>query len=73
MRECGLKCVTISIGFFCDNVTPYAGVWIEIALDSQQQTLAIVTPYAGVWIEIFEPFKNVFKVKSLPMRECGLK
>ena len=33
-------------------VTPYAGVWIEIANFSKNSVPANVTPYAGVWIEI---------------------
>ena len=34
------------------NVTPYAGVWIEIRLNIKESFLPYVTPYAGVWIEI---------------------
>ena len=33
-------------------VTPYAGVWIEISIESITAVLITVTPYAGVWIEI---------------------
>ena len=33
-------------------VTPYAGVWIEMAKDVVNNAIHIVTPYAGVWIEI---------------------
>ena len=34
------------------NVTPYAGVWIEIVIMPFFNSTIIVTPYAGVWIEI---------------------
>ena len=34
------------------NVTPYAGVWIEIGAYSHGNRFYAVTPYAGVWIEI---------------------
>ena len=33
-------------------VTPYAGVWIEIADVTNKLGIGTVTPYAGVWIEI---------------------
>ena len=33
-------------------VTPFAGVWIEIIIESREQEEARVTPFAGVWIEI---------------------
>ena len=35
-----------------DNVTPYAGVWIEISNLEIPADSKSVTPYAGVWIEI---------------------
>ena len=35
------------------TVTPYAGVWIEIARYNTFYSRVNVTPYAGVWIEIF--------------------
>ena len=35
-----------------DNVTPYAGVWIEIKIEHTFYQPKVVTPYAGVWIEI---------------------
>ena len=34
------------------QVTPYAGVWIEIHLTVDTVQKLNVTPYAGVWIEI---------------------
>ena len=32
-----------------------------------------VTPLAGVWIEILKYLKVVYRILSLPLRECGLK
>ena len=34
------------------EVTPYAGVWIEIQDVKGFEELCNVTPYAGVWIEM---------------------
>ena len=34
------------------NVTPFAGVWIEIVVRVISVGSYIVTPFAGVWIEI---------------------
>ena len=34
------------------NVTPYAGVWIEIGKAILSVGFIRVTPYAGVWNEI---------------------
>ena len=36
----------------CADVTPLAGVWIEIAITVSSARLHRVTPLAGVWIEI---------------------
>ena len=33
-------------------VTPFAGVWIEIAVRITVFSVYVVTPFAGVWIEI---------------------
>ena len=35
-----------------NDVTPYAGVWIEIFVLFNLIIAHTVTPYAGVWIEI---------------------
>ena len=35
-----------------ETVTPYAGVWIEIATLCVKTPKTTVTPYAGVWIEM---------------------
>ena len=34
------------------QVTPYAGVWIEMIATFTPRAMNNVTPYAGVWIEI---------------------
>ena len=52
-RECGLKFFLIIVLHKSQNVTPYAGVWIEIFLNDAVEHDQYVTPYAGVWIEIF--------------------
>ena len=55
------------------NVTPYAGVWIEITGFRNTLAKIIVTPYAGVWIEIWILSNMSLEKWSLPTRECGLK
>ncbi len=56
------------------NVTPFAGVWIEIyERDQVRRPARIVTPFAGVWIEIISKRNKRIPAKSLPSRECGLK
>ena len=50
-RECGLKSsgkATVNL----TNVTPFAGVWIEMITFFATLSFAYVTPFAGVWIEI---------------------
>ena len=39
--------------FTSNDVTPYAGVWIEIVKIHKFREHGSVTPYAGVWIEIY--------------------
>ena len=58
---------------FGHNVTPYAGVWIEIGDGDTTNTVNTVTPYAGVWIEIETIATKNNQTESLPTRECGLK
>ena len=52
-RVCGLK--FLSRGFCPPSicVTPFTGVWIEIALPTSEIRTPTVTPFTGVWIEIF--------------------
>ena len=40
------------------NVTPLAGVWIEIIESTTDYIEAFVTPLAGVWIEILIWFQS---------------
>ena len=40
------------------KVTPFAGVWIEIAVGSGFEHADKVTPFAGVWIEIIDRKKG---------------
>ena len=51
-RECGLKSTESLLFIDIAQVTPFAGVWIEIELDHPVLTHKSVTPFAGVWIEI---------------------
>ena len=56
------------------RVTPFAGVWIEIAEQSDVLGVRNVTPFAGVWIEMKRNRHQAFqRSASLPSRECGLK
>jgi len=51
-RVCGLKFHSdhTTVEFY--DVTPLAGVWIEICLMREEEGRRSVTPLAGVWIEI---------------------
>ena len=55
------------------EVTPCAGVWIEIQNHLQLNTCPKVTPCAGVWIEMQRAITFRDMLSSLPVRECGLK
>ena len=37
------------------EVTPLAGVWVEIFIRYRDYNINIVTPLAGVWVEIGNP------------------
>ena len=52
VRECGLKLPLFQLVFVLLNVTPRAGVWIEILEWRVKMKTSDVTPRAGVWIEI---------------------
>ena len=54
LRECGLKSSDRTIDDVCREVTPLAGVWIEILILSCIFLHLTVTPLAGVWIEIMQ-------------------
>ena len=51
------------------DVTPFAGVWIEMNYLLKRHKYLLVTPFAGVWIEIFqrEEIKSMKECHSL----CG--
>ena len=73
MRECGLKSGYPGRPPGSKNVTPFAGVWIEIFTTQWKNAADSVTPFAGVWIEISLNYRARFGTGSLPLRECGLK
>ena len=52
LRECGLKYSGMFVLPLMLNVTPLAGVWIEIGRMHIPHYIVYVTPLAGVWIEI---------------------
>ena len=55
------------------QVTPLAGVWVEIDSRNDNGWFGEVTPLAGVWVEITRNLQRLAHLKSLPSRECGLK
>ena len=55
------------------SVTPRAGVWIEMECVEKIRRDVQVTPRAGVWIEMKNCVIFMTTIKSLPVRECGLK
>ena len=74
VRECGLKYQRTHTVLAAPEVTPRAGVWIEIEKGKPMEKTEFVTPRAGVWIEIRpRSFPPCRPVSSLPVRECGLK
>ena len=54
-RECGLKSTWSLNTRDGEWVTPFAGVWIEMAHPYTYRHCLSVTPFAGVWIEIVLP------------------
>ena len=61
---------------FCkkgDAVAPFAGAWIEIAIDILADPGTLVAPFAGAWIEIKWNYPVNWDAVSLPSRERGLK
>ena len=55
------------------HVAPLAGAWIEINGVGGPCDRNNVAPLAGAWIEINKKEDSYEKVKSLPLRERGLK
>ncbi len=54
-------------------VAPFAGAWIEIALELAYPFNYLVAPFAGAWIEISSGWLSLTWLSSLPSRERGLK
>ena len=54
-------------------VAPFAGAWIEIAIDILADPGTLVAPFAGAWIEIKWNYPVNWDAVSLPSRERGLK
>ena len=50
------------------EVTPFAGVWIEIRFCIEKRPTAMVTPFAGVWIEMETKRLNSIGYLSHPLR-----
>ena len=63
-RECGLKYPTLITVFLACDVTPHAGVWIEMPNFPVISVSISVTPHAGVWIEIDPASWNGIATKS---------
>ena len=66
--ECGLKYQTGNRRYFDSIVTPFVGVWIEIARLLLLQKVQTVTPFVGVWIEMFPIFSSKFFKYSHSLR-----
>ena len=54
-------------------VAPLAGAWIEILTAQSPRLTEAVAPLAGAWIEICFQSHNGILIRSLPLREPGLK
>ena len=50
------------------KVTPFVGVWIEIARLLLLQKVQTVIPFVGVWIEMFPIFSSKFFKYSHSLR-----
>ena len=66
LRECGLKLFDVDYFENGAEVTPFAGVWIEIAKWKLLSAWFNVTPFAGVWIEIPVPWPYAFLCHVTP-------
>ena len=56
-----------------DNVAPFVGAWIEIAIIACVALCEYVAPFVGAWIEIGMNFITSWLIMSLPLWERGLK
>ena len=54
-------------------VAPLAGAWIEIHKTGEYFYASPVAPLAGAWIEMAGGKRQMCFMKSLPLRERGLK
>ena len=55
VRECGLKLNQEVLLLQLHQVTPRAGVWVEMGSAVWDNTAICVTPRAGVWVDIVIP------------------
>ena len=73
LRERGLKSTVYQIQRNLEYVAPLAGAWIEIIFMKQVLMIERVAPLAGAWIEIRKQIYVCRTIRSLPLRERGLK
>ena len=73
MRERGLKYNGLEQGIIAGTVAPGEGAWIEIPSPAGSQTQSPVAPPEGAWIAIVLYNQTKCILKSLPVRERGLK
>ena len=66
LRECGLKSHLSAHRGHTRDVTPFAGVWIEMPYGKMDGGEFNVTPFAGVWIEISIIFVTVSDLPVTP-------
>ena len=60
-------------GYRGTNVTPYAGVWIEIIDSNDDNFFSVSLPTRECGLKCGKVLKLLTKMLSLPTRECGLK
>ena len=73
LRKCGLKPEIDRYAQDFVDVTSLAEVWIETTAFCSFNNHITVTSLAEVWIETDEELLLLLKMKSLPLRKCGLK
>ena len=64
---------TLSLNTTCITVTSLAEVWIETLSCARRLRTMFVTSLAEVWIETSYYPSGGTKLRSLPLRKCGLK
>ncbi len=50
------------------QVTPFAGVWIEMLNQVVEKYSDLVTPFAGVWIEMSSDWGDINDTECHPLR-----